>query len=631
MPATAHKPTAPRSRLLPKLLLAILSPLLFLLLAEGTLRAFNIGYPTSFLVPVTVENQAYWVNNPFFGYRFFPPKLARSPAPIMVKQEKPENVVRIAVLGESAALGDPVIQFSAPRILERMLNYGETGARFEVINLAMTAINSPVIADIARDLKKIEPDFVILYIGNNEVVGPFGPGSVFQTDAATLTTPLRVALSRLRVVQLLAGVARDATVASSGEDEGEGFGMQLFQKNRITADDPRLLDMHRLYRNRLQTIMGKARSAGAKVQLNTMAVNLTDGGPFGSAEPEQLPPVEQRAWMRYLRDGKQAMEEDQPALALDHFAAAARIYDGHAELTYRHAQAAAAADQSEEAARLFARARDLDTQRFRTDSQLNRILRELAASARVDLVDAEQAFLDRSDDAALFLDHVHFTFDGAYLLAGLWFDAIAPDHEGLIKPDLATCQERTFFIPASEARQAIVMAMRRTKLPFTRQVDNVRKYEEMKRLATARGEEMKNYTLQHWRTRYDTNKRRDPDDAFFDRQFATILMTTGTPEETLAIALEDNRRQPHHPESRILPAFLLVKAGCVTEAAAILIGDGPPFGHYLTMNLDSVLSMLQTEGLEDEIKMLGHTMLDMPIRFTGRERLAQRMREFDRP
>jgi lysophospholipase L1-like esterase len=623
MPATVHKTAAPRGRLLPKLLLAVLAPLLFLLLAEGTLRAFNIGYPTSFLVARTIEGELCMVNNPFYGYRFFPPKLARSPAPIVVKQEKPDNVVRIAVLGESAALGDPVIQFSAPRILERMLNYGETGTRFEVINLAMTAINSPVIADIVRDLKKIKPDFVILYIGNNEVVGPFGPGSVFQADAATLTTPLRVALSRLRVVQMLAGVARDATAGVSGEEEG--FGMQLFQENRITADDPRLLSMQRLYRSRLQAIIGHAHSAGATVLLNTMAVNLTDGGPFGSAEPDQLPPDEQRTWMRHLRDGKQAMEEAQPARALEHFASAARIYNGHAELTYRHAQAASAVGQPVEATRLFARARDLDTQRFRTDSQLNRILRELAASARVDLVDAEQAFLDHSDDAALFLDHVHFTFAGAYLLAGLWFEAIAPDYEGLIKPDLATCQERTFFIPASEARQAMVMAMRRTKLPFTRQVDNARKHEEMKRLATARDEEMKNYSLQHWRERYETNKQRDPDDPFFDRQFAAILMVMGTPEEALAVALEDVRRRPHYLESRMLPAFLLAKTGRHDEAAAMLIADGPPFGHFLTAHLDSVMAMLHQEGREEDIKLLARAVLGKAVRFDGRDRVARQL------
>lgn len=249
----------------------------------------------------------------------------------------------------------------------------------------------------------------------------------------------------------------------------------------------------------------------------------------------------------------------------------------------------------------------------------------MSAAEPVDFVDAEQVFLDRADDAALFLDHVHFTFEGAYLLTRLWFDTLAPRFEGLRKPDLAMIKERTFFIPSAEARQAMVMAMRRTKLPFTRQVDNARQHEAMMRRATARDEDMKNYSLQHWRELYETNKRRDPDDAFFDRQFAAILMVMGTPEEALAIALEDVRRRPHYLESRMLPAFLLAKLGRHDEAADMLIADGPPFGHYLTAHLDSVLSMLHQEGREEDIKRLGRAVLDKAGRFEGRDRVTRQL------
>ena len=45
---------------------------------------------------------------------------------------------------------------------------------FEVVNTAVTAINSHVVREIASDLEEIESDLWIVYMGNNEVYGPFG-------------------------------------------------------------------------------------------------------------------------------------------------------------------------------------------------------------------------------------------------------------------------------------------------------------------------------------------------------------------------------------------------------------------------------------------------------------------------
>ena len=139
-----------RKALAAKFALALLSPLFALALLEGALRLADIGRPVSFLRPATVAGKPAWVNNPFYGYRFFPPELARNPAPIAVERDKPPGLVRIAVLGESAAQGDPLLEFGPPRLLEKMLGEMDREHRTEVVNAAMTAINSPVLVDIAR-------------------------------------------------------------------------------------------------------------------------------------------------------------------------------------------------------------------------------------------------------------------------------------------------------------------------------------------------------------------------------------------------------------------------------------------------------------------------------------------------
>ena len=52
----------------------------------------------------------------------------------------------------------------------------------------MTGINSHVILPLARDCEEARADVWVIYMGNNEVVGPFGAGTVFgsQTTAAAV-------------------------------------------------------------------------------------------------------------------------------------------------------------------------------------------------------------------------------------------------------------------------------------------------------------------------------------------------------------------------------------------------------------------------------------------------------------
>ena len=163
--------------------LAVLVPLVLFGAVELGLRALDLGYPTGFLLETQVRGQRALVDNPFYGYRFFTPALARNPAPILTSPGKAPDTIRVVVLGESAAQGDPLMQFGLPRLLQCVLNGAAATGRFEVVNAAMTAINSSVIVDIAREMTACRPDVYVLYIGNNEVIGPYGPGHGFHGPA----------------------------------------------------------------------------------------------------------------------------------------------------------------------------------------------------------------------------------------------------------------------------------------------------------------------------------------------------------------------------------------------------------------------------------------------------------------
>jgi hypothetical protein len=159
-----------------RLLIAIGVPLVFFGMMELVLRLVGFGYPTGFFLTSHRDGQKVLVQNNQFGWRFFGAAMARIPEPVCLPQVKEPNTVRIVVFGESAALGDPQPRFGVPRMLEAMLELRYPGTHFEVVNAAIVAINSNVILPIARDCAGAGADIWVIYMGNNEVVGPFGAG-----------------------------------------------------------------------------------------------------------------------------------------------------------------------------------------------------------------------------------------------------------------------------------------------------------------------------------------------------------------------------------------------------------------------------------------------------------------------
>jgi hypothetical protein len=179
-PARPNAPVtlSPRREKWFRILAATLVPALFLVALEILLRLAAYGYPTGFFRKTQIGGRPVYVENAEFGYRFFPKALARIPSPTVLPANKGSNTFRIFILGESAALGDPEPAFGFGRYLEVLLTERFPEAKFEVICASMTAINSHALLPIARDCANHDGDLWIIYMGNNEVVGPLGAGTV---------------------------------------------------------------------------------------------------------------------------------------------------------------------------------------------------------------------------------------------------------------------------------------------------------------------------------------------------------------------------------------------------------------------------------------------------------------------
>src|SRR2546422_2785046 len=116
----------------------------------------------------------------------------------------------------------------------------------------MTGINSHTILPIARDCARAAGDIWVLYMGNNEVVGPFGAGTVFGPQAPGLAfIRATIALKRSRVVQLFDELRRRLKAGEPAEWEG----MEMFLKQQIRGTDRRMEVVYHHFQQNLRDIL----------------------------------------------------------------------------------------------------------------------------------------------------------------------------------------------------------------------------------------------------------------------------------------------------------------------------------------------------------------------------------------
>lgn len=410
---------------------AVLVPLTLLTLLELGLRLVGFGYDPAFWIRHPAAPQGALVENQQFSWRFFPRTLARHPIPTVITPRKAPGVFRVLVFGESAAEGDPAPEFGFGRILEVLLAARHPGVRVEVVNVAFTAINSNVILPIARDCARFGADAWIVYMGNNEVIGPYGAGTVF--NQGSLPLPLirgAIALKGLRLGQLLTRVAE---WARPSVDARRGWGgMSMFVGNQFLPDDPRLAAVNDHFVANLTAIIQSGRRAGAEVLVSTVASNMRDWPPFASQHRAGLSPADRTAWDQAFNEGTRAEAAGSLPAAMNAYGRATALDDGYAELHFRVARCALAAGQTDMARTHFVRARDTDALRFRADSRLNESIRAAAQAGGtgVTFVDAAERLASQSPAGIcgtnLFYEHVHFHFAGNYRLARLFAEQLDP-------------------------------------------------------------------------------------------------------------------------------------------------------------------------------------------------------------
>jgi tetratricopeptide (TPR) repeat protein len=401
-----------------------------LLCLEAALRLFGYGYPSQFTVPCTVAGKSASCDNHRFTWQFFPPGAFRLPPAFAIPAEKGPATFRIFVVGESAAQGDPDPALGFARYLEVMLRERFPAAHFEVINTGITAVNSHVLLPAVRDLAQHDGDLFLLYMGNNEVVGPFGPENPLSTNGTSLAmVRFGIFLRSTRLWQLL-----DSAInwASKEDTPKEWRGMEMFLDRQVPADAPSLAPVYENFRRNLEDIVAVARESGAHVLVSTVATNLKDSPPFASLHRADLTKSDREKWDTLFREGSDLESSGECAKALEKYTAAAQIDARYAELSFRIGRCQLALGDVASATKQFEAARDLDVLRFRIDSPTNDIIRSVAGAAGpgVELLDADKMLGALSPSGGpgreLFYDHVHLNPHGSYELARALFSRVVP-------------------------------------------------------------------------------------------------------------------------------------------------------------------------------------------------------------
>ena len=466
--------------------IAFLIPLLFFVILELGLRVIGFGQH----VPLFIDNPAhpsYQLPRPDVMLRYFP---ANAPQPSVTMEanfllkEKPDNGYRVIVQGGSTAAGFPYgLGASIAGTLDQRLKPSLPGKHVEVLNTAMSAVNSYTLLDFADEIIQQKPDAVLIYAGHNEYLGILGVGSNFTAMGSGTSTSWFLTLKNFRVFQLIQGLyfglsssdnnSSSTTTTKQGHTEPEGQQSRTFMakvaKNKAIPKESGIYAQGiEQFENNMSSLLQKYKSAGIQVYISTIASNYADHAPFSSLPLEdkfKKTVSELFSYSTKLNQKQQAAKLRQTSSRL--------IESNSADLHFRLAKFALKLNDPEVAKTHFTLALEHDQLRFRAPSAINDTIRELAQRYDAVLVDAEKELAIRSPNGivgrTMMLEHLHPNLQGYFVISNAFYNALASNAN--IKPFLNVNIERAWeerlILPQEEYYGFATILNLTSDYPFT--------------------------------------------------------------------------------------------------------------------------------------------------------------------
>jgi tetratricopeptide (TPR) repeat protein len=371
-----------------------LFPFFVLLFIEILLRIF--GYGDNFKLFINHPDKQfkeYKICNPLIGEKYFSKLEPTTPPNDMFLKEKPANGFRIFVIGSSTVAGFPYgenLKFS--RILEERLQDIYPEKHIELVNTALSAINSYTFLDFINDILKEKPDAILFYEGHNEFYGAFGIGSNERMSKYRQLTLLHLDLMNLRIYQLMRNLIiaiSKLTNTNSFSDDTGTLMKRIAGSKEIGYKSDIYNKGIRQFKDNMTALFEKAKKKNIPVFISEVVSNIRDMKPFFSMQTAQFLP-------------------------------ATDVYNKAKELEQQ--------GKFEEAKRNYYLAKDLDCVRFRASEEINEAIHQLARQYNAYLVPMKMYFEKNSPHGLmgnnLFTEHLHPNIDGQFIMADAFFNEI---------------------------------------------------------------------------------------------------------------------------------------------------------------------------------------------------------------
>ncbi len=391
--------------------IAISLPFLLLVLLEGVLRISGYGDRYTLFIEDPVRSDLLRIN-PDIAHRYFlNPEAAPNVSFPSFKKEKSDKTIRIVVQGASTALGIPYMHGgSFPSMLEQRIRQSLPGYQVEVINTAITAVNSYTLLDLADEIAAVEPDAVIIYAGHNEYYGALGVASTQLITKGHALKRMYMVFDDLRLVQLVKNIQKNIARKRSGDvllSPDKTLMERMVARKSIPYGSELYNEGIRQFDKNLKKLIHIYQASEIPVLIGTTVCNLKDIEPFISegtiAGMDSLP----------------AMDDLPGLLAKENTNADAYFFAGKTYFSEKYFK---------EAMAMFLRARDLDLLRFRAPGEINNRIRSIAEQPGIILVDIDSVFSAGSPGGItgkeLITEHIHPCARGYFLMADAFFQAL---------------------------------------------------------------------------------------------------------------------------------------------------------------------------------------------------------------
>lgn len=399
--------------------ITILLPFVVFILLEITLQVINYGGNLDLFIDGPPGYENYLRCNDNVARRYFSQSIGIPTPPLQLfLKEKPANAYRIFVLGGSSAAGFPYgNNISFPGVLRRALTKTFPEKNIEVINVAMSAVNSYTLLDLTGEILDQSPDALLIYAGHNEYYGALGVGSVQSLGNWRGLIRTYLKLQSFRTFLLLRdfiGWMQEQTGQLLSEDQSKTSANTLMSRVVGEQTIPFGSTLYELgkkqFEENLREIIRRAKDNNVEVVLGELVSNIKDQKPFISVEDEN---------------------------------------GVSANSLFNSAKKDEVAGNYTDAETKYRKAKDYDALRFRAPEEFNEIIKKYARDFSIPFAPTVSYFKELSPNGlignSLILEHLHPNKEGYYLLAKVFYETmrnhkmISPNWtEGIIEQEKNT-------------------------------------------------------------------------------------------------------------------------------------------------------------------------------------------------